>query len=174
MLRKRVHLISLAVLLTSAFVVDTSADGHKRGLLEVEQIIFGMDCAPCAYGVEKGLKRLPGVLSVEVSLNDGNVIVDFAAGSPVSLEDVRETIRRNGFTPKDAKVRIVGELRDVSGSLFLVIDSESRYELSGEQLGIREMLETLREGDKVELIGYVPEATSQTSQLYVAEIILPD
>lgn len=48
-------------------VAAYAARAEANGLLEVEQAIFGMDCAPCAYGVERSLKRLPGAQRVQVS-----------------------------------------------------------------------------------------------------------
>lgn len=81
-----------------------------QGLRYVKQTIFGMDCAPCAYGVEKGLKALPGVRTVKVSLNEGYAEVTLGDGATTSLTDIRKTIRNNGFTPKQAQVRIEGTL----------------------------------------------------------------
>jgi copper chaperone CopZ len=80
------------------------------GLREVDQTIFGMDCAPCAYGVEQGLSKLPGVTAVRVSLNEGKAVAEFAPDSTTTLAQIREVIRHNGFTPKDARVTLVGRL----------------------------------------------------------------
>jgi len=80
------------------------------GLREVDQTIFGMDCAPCAYGIEQGLSKLSGVTAVRVSLNEGRAVAQLAPESTTTLAQIREVIRHNGFTPKDANVTLVGRL----------------------------------------------------------------
>ncbi len=92
---------------------------RAAGLLEVDQVIFGMDCAPCAYGVEQGLRKLQGVQKVTVSLNQGKAVVVFAPDSPTSLKQIRKTIRKNGFTPKDAMVHVAGRLAREGDALLL-------------------------------------------------------
>lgn len=89
------------------------AAGSAQGLLHARQMIFGMDCAPCAFGVEKGLKALPGVAAdtVVVSLNEGYAELALTRGATTSLADIRRVISNNGFTPRQAEVRMEGELR---------------------------------------------------------------
>lgn len=94
-----------------AATLGASAVVSAQGLIHAKQVIFGMDCAPCAYGIEKGLKGLPGVQSVTVSLNNGYAEVSLASDSKTSLADIREVIRKNGFTPKDAQVQLEGTLQ---------------------------------------------------------------
>lgn len=33
-------------------------------ITKVDQEVFGMDCAPCAYGLERGLKKMDGIEKV--------------------------------------------------------------------------------------------------------------
>lgn len=92
-----------------AFCAMLTASGAAAdGLRDVRQTIFGMDCAPCAYGVEKGLRALPGVGDVSVSLNEGYARASLEADSPTTLAQIRETIRDGGFTPKGATLRVEG------------------------------------------------------------------
>ncbi|MBD8524385.1 heavy-metal-associated domain-containing protein [Pseudomarimonas arenosa] len=98
-----------AVLLIAAMSGSTSV--HSDGLVHAKQVIFGMDCAPCAYGMEKGLKALPGVQSVTVSLNEGYAEVHLAPNSTTSLTDIREVVRKGGFTPNDAQITLQGRLQ---------------------------------------------------------------
>lgn len=62
-----------------------------------------MDCAPCAYSVQKNLEALPGVESAKVSLNDGMVDVKLKPGSGVTVTKIQQVIKDAGFTPKEAK-----------------------------------------------------------------------
>ena len=95
--------------ITLATWLASSTIAAADGLRYVRQSVFGMDCAPCAYGVEKGLRALPGVQEVTVSLNEGYAEADLAADSSTTLTQIREAIRKNGFTPKQATLRIEGE-----------------------------------------------------------------
>lgn len=81
------------------------------GLVSVRQSIFGMDCAPCAYGLDKGLKALSGVETVKVSLNEGYAEVTFAPGSDSNLGDIQRITRESGFTPKEATLTVVGTVQ---------------------------------------------------------------
>ncbi len=66
------------------------------------------------------VRKLDGVESVEVSLTAGSATVRFKPGSRVTIDQVRATIRDNGFTPKAADVRIRGRVEAVDGNLVLV------------------------------------------------------
>lgn len=91
-------------ILATLYVANAAAEGLRH----VRQSIFGMDCAPCAYGVEKSLRALPGVQEVTVSLNEGYAEAELASDTSTTLVQIREVIRSNGFTPKQAILRIDG------------------------------------------------------------------
>ena len=57
-------------------------------LIKVDQEVFGMDCAPCAYGLERGLKKMDGLQSVKVSLNDGKAYLKLAVDNDLSLQEM--------------------------------------------------------------------------------------
>lgn len=98
----------LFLVLTALGAATTPA--WAGGLREVDQTIFGMDCAPCAAGVEDGLNKLPGATSVRVSLNEGKAVIAFSANSSTTLAQIREVVRHNGFTPKEARATVVGRV----------------------------------------------------------------
>ena len=65
----------------------------------------------CAYAVRGALQKFSGVEKVDVSLNKGLATVTLRPGNTVRLRDVWQTaIRKNGFTPKETKVVIRGEV----------------------------------------------------------------
>ena len=112
-----------AVLLLAGFAAQAD------GLLKVEQTVFGMDCAPCAYGLQKGLGKLPGASKVDVSLNDGKATVEFAPGSAVSFSQVHAVIVNGGFTPREAVVTVAGHVAEEDGQLLLVAGAGDKYRL---------------------------------------------
>jgi copper chaperone CopZ len=133
-----------------------AAAAWANGLLEVEQVIFGMDCAPCAYGVEQSLNKLPGAERVQVSLNDGKASMAFKPDSVVTLQEIRNRILDGGFTPKDARIRAVGtvvvqdqQIRLTSGARAVFILRPNASTLSP--------LRDVQSGLTVEITGAVAE-----------------
>ncbi len=64
----------------------------------------------CAYAVRGALQKFSGVEKVDVSLNKGLATVTLKPGNTVRLHEVWEAVRRNGFTPKETKVVLRGEI----------------------------------------------------------------
>lgn len=98
-------------------------------LLEVEQTVFGMDCAPCAYGVERGLKKVEGIQAVKVSLNKGKAFITLQADNKVSLSEIQQKVKSNGFSAREAEVILQGELSKQENKVFIEAGQE-RYLIS--------------------------------------------
>jgi hypothetical protein len=56
------------------------------------------------------MAKLPGVESVAVTLNDGRAVLTLKPENTLTLEQVRERVGRNGFTPRDAQITAVAEV----------------------------------------------------------------
>lgn len=50
------------------------------------------------------MKKVPAVTQVRVSLNDGLTVLDFKPGNTVTLAELRQIIKSNGFVSKEATV----------------------------------------------------------------------
>lgn len=150
-----------AVLLLAAALAAPAWCGEWR---EMDQAIFGMDCAPCAAGVEKGLNSLHGVRSVRVSLNEGRAVIAFDPGSRASLAQIRRVIRNNGFTPKEAHAVAVAQTRIETGKIQLEIAGE-RFIL--EMVPEAALPELIRAGtgDSARLKVRAPESLSEPPTL---------
>ena len=146
---------------------DSAAD-----ILEVEQSVFGMDCAPCAYGVERSLKKLDGVTEVTVSLNEGLVKMSLAPENRVTLTEIRKRILDNGFTPKDAIVRISGVLDTRTSVPRLTTTGNVEYVLSPAQGFVESQwaeLNAMHSGSKVEVRGRVEPGMNEPLAVLVTE-----
>jgi len=113
---------------STILLLGLTLPAYADGLLEVKQTIFGMDCAPCAYGVQQRLKKLPGITKVDVSLNDGVASIEIAPDSAVSLVQIHDVLVDGGFTPKQAAVTVVGHLTK-DGDRWLLVSGTNRYAL---------------------------------------------
>lgn len=67
------------------------------------------------------MKRIEGVESVDVSLDEGSATVRLAPGNHVTLDQVREVVRKNGFTPRATSVRVAGKVIERNGKPALEV-----------------------------------------------------
>jgi hypothetical protein len=65
--------------------------------------------------------KLPGVESIDVSLERAVAEIRLRAGNTITLAQIREIVRKNGFTPKDATVTVVGNLTERGGKPALSV-----------------------------------------------------
>jgi len=117
------------------FLAGALSPARADGLVKVEQTVFGMDCAPCAYGAQKNLSKLPGVTKVDVTMNDGKAVIEFSPESATTLGQIREVLVHGGLTPKEASVTVEGHLVKTDGKLQLIVSGSEQYELVVSQTG---------------------------------------
>jgi copper chaperone CopZ len=123
--------------------------------------------------VSVAIRKLEGVESVEVSLNEGMADVSLEPGNRLDPERIRRAVRDNGFTPKGAEVRVAGRLVEKGGSLALQVSALDAVYLLTEHPDSKGLLAELRRAAGAEVIvsGHWPEgpaaspSTPQTLQL---------
>jgi copper chaperone CopZ len=81
----------------------------------------------CAFAVRGAIKKLPGVESVDVSLNKGLATIKLKPGNTVKPEELWETVKKNGFTPKETGVLVRGE---VEGGRLKVTGTNQLFDLA--------------------------------------------
>ena len=64
----------------------------------------------CAHVVDVALKKVPGVETVDVSLNKGLAIVKLKPGNSISVPQFWQLLHEKGYTPKETTVSVRGEL----------------------------------------------------------------
>lgn len=67
------------------------------------------------------MKKVPGVESVEVSLNRGEAVLRLKPGNSVTIERVRQVVLDNGFTPKGSDIEVVGRATERDGRPALAV-----------------------------------------------------
>lgn len=60
--------------------------------------VDGLTCPFCAYGIEKQLSSIEGVVSTQVNVKQGMVIVTMADGTTLNEEIARDKINKAGFS----------------------------------------------------------------------------
>jgi copper chaperone CopZ len=105
----------------------------------------------CAHAVSVALKGFAGVESVDVSLNKGLATVKLKPGNSVRPEELWETIRRNGFTPRETRVVVRGV---VEGMKLKVSSASQTYDLAADSDMPKAMDEVAKQsGNKVTIEG---------------------
>ena len=84
------------------------------------------------------VEKVDGVTSAEVSLNDGEVVVALNEDNQVRLDRLRQIIRDQGFTPREADIRVRGVVERRDGRLlFRTPEGQVVLEVVGEPDVIR-------------------------------------
>jgi hypothetical protein len=77
------------------------------------------------------MKKVEGVQTVRVSLNDGLTILDLKPGNAVTLAKLRQVIKNNGFVPKEAQAVARGSMSIAEGRpVFEVSGTNERLALA--------------------------------------------
>jgi hypothetical protein len=74
------------------------------------------------------MKKVPAVENVRVSLNEGLTVVDLKPGNSITLTNLRQIIKNNGFISKEAAVVASGTVVDQGA--FVVSGTNERLTLS--------------------------------------------
>ncbi len=92
----------------------------------------GEECASCAGSMTKSIQKIRGVERVSVDQQKKSIDITLAPGNRVPLGDIRDTIKRVGFTPGEARVVVHGTVSLLEGNPILQPDHlQQVYQLSG-------------------------------------------
>jgi copper chaperone CopZ len=103
--------------------------------------------------------KIEGVRSVKVSLEKGVATIQFAPANRVTLARIREAIRSNGFTAREAEVQVAGSLVSRGDTLTLVVpgtDDVFILQDAPDAMGVVAELRRRGPGARVVLTGRVP------------------
>jgi copper chaperone CopZ len=67
--------------------------------------------------VSVALKKIEGVESAQVRLNEGKAIIQLKPKNGVRMEQIRKAVSEQGFTPKEARVEAIGDLLITNGQM---------------------------------------------------------
>lgn len=93
--------------------------------------VDGLACPFCAYGLEKKLKKLEGVGSFDILINEGKVNMKWEDEKPFGFGFVNQAVEKAGYTLRSAKANFVGSVAKIGDRFVLVSDAghEERYSL---------------------------------------------
>jgi copper chaperone CopZ len=123
--------------------------------------------------VRVAIRKIDGVQTVEVSLNRGLAVITFKPENRIGIGRVRDLIRSNGFTPKDADVRIRGRVVERDGGLVLTLPDQDRaYRLEDhpDAAATISRLTQSGRGKIVVIVGRVPETRGRGERTDIIQV----
>jgi len=84
--------LMLAAPLTDVFAEEVKG---QSAIIQVD----GLSCPFCAYGLEKNLKKVPGVERVDIEIKTGKATVVLKQN--VDDQALRQAVKKAGFTARD-------------------------------------------------------------------------
>ena len=108
------------------------------------------------------IKKLEGVASVDVSLEKASADIQLKPGNRVTIQQLRQTIKKNGYPTRDAEVTATGRIAVRNGVPVLDLMNGSMLELT---------TNTIAAGDKViEVTGVTRVREKGTEQFTVKTV----
>jgi len=142
--------------------------GSQAQLLEVKQTVFGMDCAPCAYGLEKRIQKMDGIQSASVSLNEGLLTTNLEKNNQLTLKGIRKAVEESGFKAKEATITVAGKItKNDSGKYVLETKTGERFLLETENKNMQDNI--LESGQRIIVTGKAETGDEETT-LWVQNI----
>ncbi len=125
------------------------------------------------------IKKVPGVETIDVSLERAVADVRLRPGNTLTLPQLRQIIKDNGFTSREATVDVVGTLVDRRGKPALnVTGTDIVIEITADAKApdvfrrVRDQA-TQQTGRSVELRGIVTSTSSGPDELAVSAVVAP-
>jgi len=82
--------------LTSLGIVFAEGVTSQKAMIQVD----GLSCPFCAYGLEKNLKKVNGIESVDIDMKTGKATVIIKSDMQVDNQALRQAVKKAGFTAR--------------------------------------------------------------------------
>jgi copper chaperone CopZ len=113
--------------------------------------------------VSVAIRKIEGVESVAVSLNEGLADVKLKPGNRLDPGRIRQVARDNGFTPKGAEARVAGKVVERGGKPALAVTGLDLVYVLAEHPDAKGRLSELEKamGRDVVVSGHLPETVPE-------------
>lgn len=99
---KPLFTVVLLILASIAPILSVLADEASQPASQAIVVrVDGASCPFCAFGLEKRLGRLEGVLDVKMELKAGKAMVTLKEGATVSEDALRQAVKEAGFSARE-------------------------------------------------------------------------
>lgn len=94
------------------------------GMTELSIRVDGLSCPFCAYGLEKKLKGVEHVASVQIEVDAGRAVIRPEEGTSVELDALERAVKAGGFTPRSVELAARGALTEFQGAPALSLPGD--------------------------------------------------
>lgn len=101
--------------------------GAQAEMLRASLRVNGLACPFCAFGIEKKLREVVGVETVDVLLDEGIVQLALKPANRVTIPVLEQAVERAGFELSGLRLAVRGRLVEDSPSTVLDAGSASRF-----------------------------------------------
>ena len=163
---------NILFIVTAAALMAGMSLPVQAGVISLTVKVDGLACPFCAYGLEKKLKKVEGVETLQIDINSGEVILNVTSDTRLTaasgteeqasaglIVQVQKAVEDGGFTPRALGATVEGQVVAQNG--------ETRLQLSGteESLVLEESssvdaLRKLKGGQPVQVVGILHPETS--------------
>lgn len=98
---KKIIAVAMLSTIWSATILAAGTEYRMR--------VDGLACPYCAYGIEKKLKAIEGIDTINVDLNAGLVVVDAADGVTLTEPQMKTLFQDAGFTYRSMTEKALDE-----------------------------------------------------------------
>jgi len=92
--------------------------------------VDGLACPFCSFGLEKRIKKVPGVAEIEVDVAGGSAEITAIKGASIDFAAIPTAVRKAGFTAGDLRIIVLGTLKSGDEGLL-------RLQIAGSDDAIR-------------------------------------
>ena len=82
--------------LTSFGIIFAEDVTNQKATIQVD----GLSCPFCAYGLEKNLKKVKGIASVDIDMKTGQATVIIKSDMQVDDQALHQAVKKAGFTAR--------------------------------------------------------------------------
>ena len=140
-----------------AEVTSPPPGGSSRIAVKVD----GLTCPFCAHGLEKNLKKIPGVIDLEILVDQGTASLTYAPHHAFSLEAIREAVRRGGFTPTTIHATLTGTLVTAGDDLALRLNNPPEVILLAGGVALNRLRAGATAGERVTISGEIQDRNTE-------------
>jgi copper chaperone CopZ len=93
-----VFILTLAIVPLIGCTTSQQARNPQSGGEQVTYVVYGMDCPGCHGGVEKNLKKIPGIVDASANWKQKTVTLMLAPDEPVDDSVLKKAVTDCNFT----------------------------------------------------------------------------
>ena len=151
------------IFLTALITINMSLANAE--IIRAKVSVVGMACPFCAYGVEKKLKKVEGVGSIIINMQEGTATMSAKNAESINVSRVPEAIKESGFSSGKIVITATGKIRtdNQEGLLLQVAGSKEEFIIKKFGKGIKKQaLKYAEIGSLIEAAGEIDRKSDRT------------